>query len=321
MPAAAKLRVAQCYTGGVGSEIVRRLAVHPHMELVGVLVHSEEKAGRDAGEVVGIAPIGIETTQEIDDVIDLQPDVAVWSAQLYEPERIAALLEAGINVYTGLGAQFLDGQPERDLLESACQRGGASIAAGGNIPGLISDVLPIFLTGFTGHVRHITAQQRNHVAHHPSAVQVGGLGLGRPVGDDGELPAMVDAGWEWPMGMSAAMVAAALDIPFTRLVTRAKETALSPETVTLPGSGLRIEAGTVGGVRWTWDAYSGDRVFLTISNEQAAVYGFGPDWRQDADASAWTVQLDASLPMVATLTAHSSSFGRRALVTDPWVAV
>jgi hypothetical protein len=301
-----RLRVAQCYTGGVGAEVVRRLAVHPRMELVGVLVHSEEKAGRDAGVVIGEAPIGVTTTQELDEIIAVRPDAAVWSGLLYEPDRIARLLEAGINVYSGMGAQFLAGQPERDMLEAACTRGGASLAAGGNIPGLVSDVLPAFLSGYTGDVRHITAHQRNHVAVSGSAVQVMGLGLGQPAGAAPtpvaeELAAQVDAGWEWLMGMSAAMVAAALDLPYTRIVTRAKEQALAHETVTLPASGVTIAAGTVGGVRWVWDAYTGDRVFLTIINEQTAVYGLGPDWRADENAPAWTVTLDASPPLVATL--------------------
>lgn len=302
-----RLRVAQCYTGGVGSEVIRRLAHHPRLELVGVLVHSDDKAGRDAGELAGIGPIGVPTTQSFDEIVALAPDAAVWSGLTYEPDRLAQLLGAGVNVYSGLGAQFLDGQPERELLEDACRRGGSSLGAGGNIPGLVSDVLPIFLTGFTGDVRHITAHQRNDVAHNPSAVQVGGLGLGQPVDRDLDddaraFQAMVDTGWEWLMGMSAAMVATALGVPYTRIVTRGKETALAERTVTLPGSGLVVEAGTVGGVRWVWDAYSDDHVFLTIVNEQTAVHGLGSGWREDDSTPAWTVTLDASPPMIATLT-------------------
>lgn len=294
-------RVVQCFTGGVGAEIVRRLARHPHLELVGVLVHSPEKEGRDAGDVVDIDPIGVRTTRSLDDVIALEPDAAIWSAQGYDPGTIARLLAAGINVYTGLGGYFLDGQPEQEVLEAACRAGGSSFAAGGNIPGLISDVLPIFLSGFTGDVRHITAVQRNHVAHYPSAVQLrDGLGLGRPAGDSDE--SRLDAGWEWLIGLSARMVAAALGIPFGSLRTTAKETALASETVTLPGSGLVIEAGTVGGVRWTWTASSDGRPFLTVVNEQTGILGLGEGWRRDDAAPAWTVELDASPPLVCTLT-------------------
>lgn len=305
-----RIRVAQCYTGGVGSEIVRRLAVHPRMKLVSVLVHSEDKDGRDAGDVAGIPPIGVRTTRELDDIIALKPDAAIWSGQGWEPEKLARLLAAGINVYTGLGGYYLNGQPERELLDAACRRGGSSFAAGGNIPGLISDVLPLFLSGYTGAIRRITAWQRNHVAHYPSALQLtAGLGLGRPLeaesgdnSDNKEAEAHIDGTWEWLIGMSAAMVAAGLGIPFTRLTTRVKEKAAAPRTETLPGSGLVIEAGTVGGVRWTWDAYSEDWLYLTVINEQTGVYGLGDGWRSDEAAPAWTVTIDGSPPVVATMT-------------------
>lgn len=294
-------RVVQCFSGGVGAEIARRLIAHPRMQLVGMLVHGEAKAERDIGEVIGVEPIGVLTTRNIDDIIAMRPDAAIWSAQGYHPEMIARLLEAGISVYTGLGGYFLDGEPDRELLEDACRRGGSTFAAGGNIPGLISDVLPIFLSGFTGQVRSIKAVQRNHVAHYPSAAQLrDGLGLGRPPGED-EASRQLDAGWEWLMRMSAKMVAAALQIPFTQLRTTEKITGIAAKTATLPGSGLTIEAGTVGGVRWTWVAYSEDRPFLTIVNEQTAVFGLGEGWRSDDAEPAWTVELDASPPLIATL--------------------
>ena len=300
-PSGSMKRVVQCYSGGVGSEIARRLIDHPRLELVGMLVHGDAKAGRDIGDIVGTNPIGILATRHLDEIIALKPDAAIWSAQGYHPDKIAALLEAGINVYTGLGGYFLDGEPDRDLLEQACRQGGSTFAAGGNIPGLISDVLPIFLSGFTGKVRAIKAVQRNHVAHYPSAAQLrDGLGLGRPPGED-EASRQLDAGWEWLIRMSARMVAAALHIPFTELRTTEKTIAIAPATTQLPGSGLVIEAGTVGGVRWTWVAYSGDRPYLTIVNEQTAVFGLGDGWRRDDSDPAWTVELDASPPLIATL--------------------
>lgn len=48
------LRAIVCYTGGVGSELVRQLLRNPAFELVGVLVHSQDKDGQDVGDIAGI---------------------------------------------------------------------------------------------------------------------------------------------------------------------------------------------------------------------------------------------------------------------------
>jgi 4-hydroxy-tetrahydrodipicolinate reductase len=150
-----KYQVAQCYTGPVGSEIVRRLENHPILELVGVLVHYPEKAGRDSGELVGAAPNGVITTQSLDEIIALRPDAVIWSGSTYDVDAFEKILTAGINLYNGIGAYFLEGQPEEQRLKKAAISGGASLAAGGNIPGLVSDVLPLYLSGYTGRIRQI----------------------------------------------------------------------------------------------------------------------------------------------------------------------
>ena len=51
-----KLRVIQWGTGNVGKHSVEAVHNHPDLELVGALVYSDEKAGRDVGEIVGIGP-------------------------------------------------------------------------------------------------------------------------------------------------------------------------------------------------------------------------------------------------------------------------
>ena len=47
-------KVIQWSTGNVGRHAVRLIVEHPELELVGLWVHSEEKTGRDAGELVGM---------------------------------------------------------------------------------------------------------------------------------------------------------------------------------------------------------------------------------------------------------------------------
>ena len=98
-------RVVVWSTGGVGSIAVDAVHRRPDLELVGVWVHSQDKVGRDAGELAGREPIGIAATNDADALIGLQPDCVVYAAA--GPERDAAavphyvrLLEAGINVVT-----------------------------------------------------------------------------------------------------------------------------------------------------------------------------------------------------------------------------
>ncbi|HEY1698197.1 MAG TPA: hypothetical protein VGG75_00570 [Trebonia sp.] len=136
-------RVVVCYTGGVGSQVIRLLAAEPAFEIAGVLVHHEDKDGRDAGELAEIAPIGVQATRDVDALINLHADCALWHGFTWEPQVVARFLAAGTNVYSGMGGWYLPGEPEHDLLARACAEGDSTLVAGGNIPGLISDVLPL----------------------------------------------------------------------------------------------------------------------------------------------------------------------------------
>lgn len=265
-----------------------------------MLVHGAEKAGRDSGALVGAAPNGIVTTQSLDEIIALAPDAAIYSGMRWYVEMFGRLLEEGINVYTGMGGYFLPGQPEYERLHAAGLKGGASLAAGGNIPGLISDVLPLFLSGYTGRITHIRAWQRNHVETYPSSAQLEqGLGIGLPPGSK-ENQAAVDGGWVWAMRQSANMIATAMGFECTGPVLSDKRVALAPQDVTLPTSGLRIRKGHLAGVAWTFTGYAGDHAFLTITNEQTALPGLGPGWREDHDVPPWRVEIDGMPPIVAT---------------------
>ncbi len=52
-------RVIQWATGTVGIHAVPAIAAHPDLDLVGLWVHSDSKAGLDAGEICGIGPLGV----------------------------------------------------------------------------------------------------------------------------------------------------------------------------------------------------------------------------------------------------------------------
>jgi hypothetical protein len=69
------LRVVQWATGAVGRHALSAMVDHPALEVAGVLVYSDDKAGRDAGELCGIAPIGVTATKSRDDIVALERPV------------------------------------------------------------------------------------------------------------------------------------------------------------------------------------------------------------------------------------------------------
>ncbi|RJF91688.1 dihydrodipicolinate reductase [Noviherbaspirillum saxi] len=304
-----KLRVIVCYTGGVGRQVIRLLADHPGIELAGVLVHDERKEGVDAGILSGIEPLGVFATRDLEKLLALSVDCALWHGKSWKSEIVERLLNRGINVYSGIGGWYLHGEPERSALEKACRSGNATLVAGGNIPGLISDVLPLFVSGYAGRVTAIRARQRGYNAHYPSAIQLSqGCGFGIPV-DQQKSAAMIDELWLWGMRQSAHMVADGLGLPLDEVKITNKEYAMAPEDMVLEASGLHIPAGTPAGVRWTFTAYSASHPFLQIVNEQTARLELGPDWRQRADEPNWRVDIDGSPRICCEFSAYPGDDG------------
>ena len=162
----APLRVAVWSTGGIGSTAVRALHRRPDMELAGVWVHSPDKDGRDAGELIGDGTYGVVTTSDADSLIAERPDCVVYAAS--GPERDAAavpdycrMLAAGINVVatttTRLVYPPVYTETWRDELSQAAKAGGASLYVSGIFPGFASDQLALVMSTQSNTIRRIRA--------------------------------------------------------------------------------------------------------------------------------------------------------------------
>jgi 4-hydroxy-tetrahydrodipicolinate reductase len=73
-------KVIQWSTGNVGKFALKLVAEHPELELVGLWVHSEDKAGRDAGELAGIGNLGVAATNDVDALLALDADCVCYTA-------------------------------------------------------------------------------------------------------------------------------------------------------------------------------------------------------------------------------------------------
>src|SRR5436190_12824327 len=152
-------RVAQWGTGHSGMAALRALIAHPAFDLVGVYVYSDDKVGRDAGELSGGAPVGVAATNKIDDIIAAKPDCVVYMPSTYDIDDMCRLLETGINISTLL-EHFHDPEslePElRGQLEAAGRRGNASVMSAGTSPGFVTEALPIALTSLQRRLDRLT---------------------------------------------------------------------------------------------------------------------------------------------------------------------
>ena len=77
-PIQRSIRLLQAATGNVGSEMIRRITQRRALELEGLHCYSPDKIGRDAGEIVGMAPVGVIATGGVDDIIAAHPDVVTF---------------------------------------------------------------------------------------------------------------------------------------------------------------------------------------------------------------------------------------------------
>ncbi len=171
------LRTVVWSTGGVGSIAIDAIGRRPDLELVGVWVHSDEKVGRDAGELAGGAPIGVVATNDADALIALKPDCVVYAAS--GPERDAGavpdyvrLLEAGINVVSTTSTSLVYPpayySPEwRDQLQEAAKTGNVSFYASGIFPGFGSDQLALLLSTQSKRIERITVTEVALNDHYP----------------------------------------------------------------------------------------------------------------------------------------------------------
>jgi len=196
------LRVFQFATGNVGSEVLQRIVQHPDLELAGLFCYSADKVGRDAGEIVGMAPLGVVATGDVADVLRAKPDVVNFNGVWPDIDLFCQLLEAGINVVTtsdwitgyhrDRNHPHPSGKKPTELIEAACQRGASTFYGTGMNPGL-AQILSVVATAGMGRVDHITVLETVDVSCHHSVDTWRNVGYGRHV-DDPEVPGLLETG-------------------------------------------------------------------------------------------------------------------------------
>ena len=194
------IRVFQVATGNVGTEMIKRIGCHPDLELVGLHCYTADKIGRDAGEIIGIGPVGVTATGTVEEIIAAHPDVLTFHGVFPDEDLYVRVLEAGINVVTtadwitgwhrDTNHRHHTGKPVSQLLAEACARGGSTFYGTGMNPG-VNQILGVVCSADVAEIENVTTIESVDVSCHHSADTWKEVGYGLRVDDPG-LPDMLE---------------------------------------------------------------------------------------------------------------------------------
>jgi hypothetical protein len=266
-------RIVQWTTGNVGKRSVRAVVAHPDLELVGCYAWSADKAGRDVGELCGIEPVGVIATNDVDTLLAPRPDCVVYNPMWQNVDELVRILEAGVNVVST--AAFINGRglgADRDRIEQACQRGGASMFGTGISPGFV-ELIAIALAGICDRIDKVTIAEAADTTLYDSPDTERPAGFARPI-DDPELRAMTERGTA-VFGEAVALVADALGVELDEIVCES-EHAQTTEDLVLES--WTIPKGCVAGVAASWQGRVGDRTVVELTVRWKKGTTLDPDW-------------------------------------------
>jgi len=302
------LRVVQWATGAVGRHAVAAVVDHPELELAGVFVYSDDKAGRDAGELCGLAPVGVTATKDRDEVLALDADCVLYMPQgetnpAGALEDICALLASGKDVIsTAVTALIYPpsmGPIVVDRLDKACAEGGSTFHATGIEPGWASEVLPLTMSALFRRIDSLLVQELLDYSTYASTFMLFDvMGFGRAPDAEvlGAKPAVLASVFRAPLMLVADGLGAAIDdFTFDRQVWLAERS--------FDVAAGRIERGTVAAMRFSATAWVDGCPALAVEHVTRLAPGAAPDW---PTGRGWkvTVEGEPSMTLEAKIAVH-----------------
>jgi hypothetical protein len=248
-------RVIQWATGTVGIHAVPAIVAHPQLELAGLWVHSDNKAGQDAGVLCGGKPVGVIATQDADALLALDADCICYTASSdIRPgqvvEDLARMLAAGRNVVNTSFVPLLfpraAGDGVLDQLQAACEAGGSTLYTSGIDPGYGNAGLAIHTLALCKEVRSVRMMEIvNYDTWDNPFTMFEIMGFGKPDTSQSLLLAPGSTTLAW--GPVLELVAAAIGLELDRIEER-HEILLADRDV--PIASGTVAKGTISGMRF-----------------------------------------------------------------------
>jgi hypothetical protein len=272
-------RVIQWATGSIGQISIRQFVENPAFELAGVYVTSAEKAGRDAGELAGTEPVGITSTNVIEDVLAIEADVVNYAPLYADVGEMCRILRSGKNIVTPTGWVYPKAKADTaavEAVEEACRDGGTSLFGGGIHPGFSGDLLALTVARLCSRIDQIVVQEVADLAPHPShAMNFDGLGFGRDPDEARRDPSPLVHTMEDIFRESMALLVDGLGVTVDRYTTAFDVAVAKRDLVVTSGE---IAEGTVAGMRHEWITWSEGRPLVVFRSFWKMDDDLDPDW-------------------------------------------
>ncbi|MEO6248253.1 MAG: dihydrodipicolinate reductase [Sphingomicrobium sp.] len=293
------LRIIQWATGNIGGRSLRAVIEHPAMELAGLLVSSAAKAGKDAGELAGVASCGIIATTSVDEIVATKADCVLYMRQGTDIDELCLLLASGKNVVTTRGdfhhPRGMDAVI-RDRIETACRDGGTSIYSTGSSPGFVTEALLFPLLSLSRRIDCVTIDEFGDLSSRNSPqllFQV--MGFGAPLGEFDQR--RVDY-VKHDFAASLAQVADAIGVKIDEW-TAIGETSAAASRLTIAAG--TIEAGHLAAQRITISGMRGGKPVLRFrANWYCSRDIDRPDW--ELRESGWRIKVEGDTPLDVGIT-------------------
>ncbi|GAB3693899.1 NAD(P)H-dependent amine dehydrogenase family protein [Saccharopolyspora tripterygii] len=283
------IRVAHIGTGNVGRLALVGLLDAAECELAGVWVSSEDKIGRDAGELAGSDRVtGITATGDLDEIIAARPDCAVYCAMgdTRPMEAIAdvrRLLEAGIDVVGSAPVTLqypwqVFPQELIDGIERSAREGGASLFITGVDPGFANDLIPFALAGTCQRIEHVRCLEiADYATYDGATVMFDVMGFGKPSDEIPMLyqPGVLGIAW----GTTIRQLAAGFGIEVDQ-ITEHVEREPAPEAFDVAAG--HIPQGGTAAVRFEITGLVGGRPAIVVEHVTRLRDDLRPDWARPA---------------------------------------
>jgi hypothetical protein len=280
--------VIQWATGNVGRAAIEGVLGHPDLELAGCWVHSAAKDGSDVGTLLGLDPIGIAATTDVDALLGLEADCVVYSPIFADENVVVRILESGKNVVTPLG-WFYPPTEDRTRLDAVCRRAGVTLHGTGIHPGGITERFPLMVSALSASITHVRAEEFSDIRTYGAPDVIRDWMLFGKTPEESRQSIMAEAlgaGFR----QSVHMVADELGFDLDPNLRTTHEMAVATAPIDSPIG--PIEPGLVAAQRFRWEGLvDGEPVVTAAVNWLMGEEHLDPPWRFGPDGEHFEVEI------------------------------